>query len=394
MNAFPHWVHHSAHASQSGHAPLTDLAAAGSRKAEPKLRASCDGCYTAKLKCSKERPTCPRCRDLGLICHYSPTQRTGKPRATRTQTQPQLLYLSHLPQPSQVTQASGWTLNGTANKAQSIATTKPHTQSVTEANHPQVLEHPSSTRSESSFSDRSTSAITSAALDEDLLAQWPEYLPTPEEGSLHGFSNGFMDPTNDSTRSAATHELFPRLNQAAGLKGCDCFYSLVQALHTIQAQSQCPSMNSLDIILNDSKDMISRGENMLNCTCSEDGALVMLLAGLIAKHLAFFQPASGTSASSMSASTFSENVPSCASRVTIGKYIMDGEDEQRLRIEIILMELQKLSNLILKYRGKFSSLSVGYESQTYETVFNFLYTRLGETQSRLEEQKQKSKEDR
>lgn len=200
-----------------------------------------------------------------------------------------------------------------------------------------------------------------------------------------------MNPTNDS---AATHELFPKLNQAAGLKGCDCFYSLVQALHTIQAQSQCPSMRSLDIILNDSKDMISRGENMLNCTCSEDGALVMLLAGLIAKHLAFFQPASGTSTSSLSASTFSENVPSCASRVTIGKYIMDGEDEQRLRIEIILMELQKMSNLILKYRGKFSSLSVGYESQTYETVFNFLYTRLCETQSRLEEQKQKSKGDR
>ena len=203
-----------------------------------------------------------------------------------------------------------------------------------------------------------------------------------------------MNPTNNSTSSAASHELFSKINQAAGLKGCDCFYSLVQALHTIHAQSQCPSMNSLDIILNDSKDMISRGEIMLNCTCSEDGALVMLLAGLISKRLAFFQPASGTSASSMSASTFSENFPSCTWRVTIGKYIMDGEDEQRLRIEIVLMELQKLSNLLLKYRGKFSSLSVGYESQTYETVFNFLYTRLRETQSRLEEQKQKSKEDR
>lgn len=199
---------------------------------------------------------------------------------------------------------------------------------------------------------------------------------------MHGFSNGFMNPTNNSTRSAATHELLPKLNQLAGLKGCNYLYSLVQALHTIQSQAQCPSMNSLDVILNDSKDMVSRGENMLNCTCSEEGALVLLLAGLVAKHLAFFQPASGTSASSMSASTFSENVPSCASRVTIGKYTMDGEDEQRLRIEIVLMELQKLSNLLLEYRGKFSSLSVGYESQTYETVFNFLYTRLRETQSR------------
>ena len=123
----PHWVHHTAQASQSGpsgYAPLTDLAVAGSRKAELKLRASCDGCYTAKLKWSKERPTCPRCRDLGLVCHYSPTQRTGKPRATRTQTQPQLLYLSHLPQSSRATQATGWTLNGTTNTAQSMMTAK------------------------------------------------------------------------------------------------------------------------------------------------------------------------------------------------------------------------------------------------------------------------------
>lgn len=123
-----------------------------SPKAEPKLRASCDGCYTAKLKCSKEKPTCPRCRGLGLICHYSPTLRTGKPRATRTQTQPQLLYLSHLPQSSQVTQASGWTVDGTTNKAQSIATTKPHIQSAAEASQPLFLENPSSRRSESSFS--------------------------------------------------------------------------------------------------------------------------------------------------------------------------------------------------------------------------------------------------
>ena len=57
------------------------------------------------------------------------------------------------------------------------------------------------------------------------------------------------------------------------------------------------------------------------------------------------------------------------------------------------MKLEKLSNLLLKYRGKCSSLSVGYESKTYETVFNFLYIRLCETQRRLEKQKQKSKED-
>ena len=48
-----------------------------------KYRASCDRCYLAKVKCSKERPTCPRCENLGLACSYSPSQRTGKSRRTK-----------------------------------------------------------------------------------------------------------------------------------------------------------------------------------------------------------------------------------------------------------------------------------------------------------------------
>lgn len=46
----------------------------------PKLRASCDGCYLAKIKCGKERPQCGRCANHGITCQYSPSQRIGKPR--------------------------------------------------------------------------------------------------------------------------------------------------------------------------------------------------------------------------------------------------------------------------------------------------------------------------
>lgn len=45
-----------------------------------KLRASCDGCYLAKIKCSKERPKCSRCASHDTSCQYSPSQRIGKPR--------------------------------------------------------------------------------------------------------------------------------------------------------------------------------------------------------------------------------------------------------------------------------------------------------------------------
>ena len=45
-----------------------------------KLRASCDNCYLAKIRCSKEMPTCTRCIRHGYSCRYSPSQRMGKPR--------------------------------------------------------------------------------------------------------------------------------------------------------------------------------------------------------------------------------------------------------------------------------------------------------------------------
>jgi hypothetical protein len=40
-----------------------------------KLRASCDACYLAKVKCSKSRPLCQRCLVSGTNCTYSPSAR-------------------------------------------------------------------------------------------------------------------------------------------------------------------------------------------------------------------------------------------------------------------------------------------------------------------------------
>ena len=70
---------------------------------------------------------------------------------------------------------------------------------------------------------------------------------------------------------------------------------------------------------------------------------------------------------------------------------MDIEDEERLRMEIILMELQKLNTLLMKFRGKFSAMDMGYEGHTYETMLDFLNTRLREAMNKLQRQKQRYK---
>ncbi|KAL8746162.1 MAG: hypothetical protein Q9184_007782 [Pyrenodesmia sp. 2 TL-2023] len=51
-------------------------------RAREKLRESCNTCASSKVRCSKDQPSCVRCVNRRLHCHYSPSRRTGKRRAT------------------------------------------------------------------------------------------------------------------------------------------------------------------------------------------------------------------------------------------------------------------------------------------------------------------------
>ncbi|KAF2761570.1 hypothetical protein EJ05DRAFT_176875 [Pseudovirgaria hyperparasitica] len=54
-----------------------------------KLRASCDSCSLAKVRCSKEHPICQRCKNIGHKCNYSPSMRLGKPRSIHKKPKPE-----------------------------------------------------------------------------------------------------------------------------------------------------------------------------------------------------------------------------------------------------------------------------------------------------------------
>jgi hypothetical protein len=47
--------------------------------AQPKLRASCDSCGAAKLKCDRTRPECGRCVAHDIPCVYGVSRKVGKP---------------------------------------------------------------------------------------------------------------------------------------------------------------------------------------------------------------------------------------------------------------------------------------------------------------------------
>ena len=392
MNNTPHWPDSGTYT----HSRFNDIQIHGQQQPERKLRASCDGCYSAKLKCTKERPTCPRCVSLGLVCRYSPSQRTGKPRRRKPQQQ----------QPSrQPTPTSGWGFN-VSDDPRSAVSNMSHSQALVTTSM-QAFEPFQHAQMSTAFRDRLPSASPSVAEDEDLLGQWSERLPTGCHDSLLQLSEHFTGFPDGSVtgRLSNSHSPMPKHPAPADPKACDCFDFLLQALHVMQTKSVNPHSLALDTILSDSKNMISRGEALLNCSCSENGTLIMLLASLVAEHLSFLQAATAASAADLGSPTTasttvgsttastpnSENqaVASYASRLTIGNYIVDREDEARLRIEMILLELKKTNAFLAKFKAKVARLRVGYESQTYEGLVNLLCTRLREATIRLRKQRVK-----
>ncbi|KAL6690601.1 hypothetical protein J3F84DRAFT_405132 [Trichoderma pleuroticola] len=45
-----------------------------------KLRGTCEACASVKVKCSKEKPTCSRCKNRGITCQYFVEKRPGRKR--------------------------------------------------------------------------------------------------------------------------------------------------------------------------------------------------------------------------------------------------------------------------------------------------------------------------
>ncbi|KAL9596552.1 MAG: hypothetical protein Q9219_005730 [cf. Caloplaca sp. 3 TL-2023] len=398
-----------------------------------KYRASCDGCYQAKVKCTKERPICPRCKNLGLNCKYSPSQRAGKAHNTKIQalqaskapewsstcskgiigsSQPTTI----LPAPTDVLPQQQWGLGTSLQPKGSYPSYPPQIETSMTVDSP-----------------GSALPMLQDLDDINLLVPWQDYLPNidKEQQSLIQNPTELGDFANVTTAADDTSPISTPISWASKdlellppSVSCNCISSLAQA---IQAMSQSqPSAHpthpppALETVLSDSKAVVSYGETLLQCPCSDDSTSIMLFSALTAKHLSFYAATTSTlhtttTSTSMStgtsttttanslhpdlitppsSSTSSPPFPTTvgSSRLHIGTYTLDAEGEERLRVKIMMMQLQKLGALLAKFQHKFSSLPVGYEGQTYETMMGFLMTRLREAMERLRRLKKRLKE--
>ena len=384
----------------------------------PKLRASCDGCYLAKVRCTKERPVCSRCKSLSFLCTYSPSQRSGKRRIVQNRTSepenynPQTVGIPHRhllgfqhhysdtepsnhngrlffnsnsdsmrlgshpnsPKGSEKTCSSG----EQDDSPQKVSNNDPEDQ--TDSSGAMDITFPFSL---SSIPNQHTSDTTAQLARK--CGNLPRQLPVAT-GAPCTLPEQFTDWTSEFSLPMMEDELLsialpPELSGSS----CNCFDSIFEALYALQKQFKSHP-TTLDAVLAANQDVIGRGEAILACDCSNDSTSIMLLSGLIAKLLSLYSSISGTSSTSSSSSPESSDFVSITppARITIGKYTMEGRDEEQMLTEIIMIELRKLNSMLLKFRDKFRGLPAEHESRTYEMLMNFLSTRIREVVNRLQ----------
>lgn len=428
-----------------------------------KLRASCDACNQAKVKCTKDRPFCTRCATHGIYCVYSVSLRAGKRRAgpksptavtpvTASQDQvmtdisPRHLHFDPLtfsPSPTPIDlnhhhrgndmYHSMLNLEGTSfdtgdhlqdfldcssptfSHSHMVHQGRPlpptRQASCSDASFPPPLIQHSSTGS-------SSSAISGIVTPDDLGNAGGPHWNTSMTDELFGidsragsqtpldmFSYPSSAPLSRSPSATILSHLGPATEKEPSSR-CQCFQRIISMLATLNQVSE-PQRTTFDVALTKNKDAIAMCGVTLRCRkCSNDTESVTMLVSLIAKIISIYKAPGSAYLNSVNAPlpTFSRDSDDTISNgstgsghsyITYGSYRLDKEDDERLKMEIVAIELRKVESLVVGFRERFCGAQMQrpqaeHESRLYEALVEFLAKKLRGEFERLNRRKSKT----
>lgn len=357
-----------------------------------RLRASCDGCFLAKVKCSKSRPICSRCLTCGTDCHYSPSSRAGKPRADRQIGQSNInvnitnqginidegLHPDFLfdPQamsiPPEGKKSPGfafdtnWSVSsGSADESRqrSSANTSPSLRDDTFLDCDMGLQSSNSEFFDPLFpwTPIPQNELDSQAFPNDHLMMMPRSRSLGAVQQLNAIPPWFDGQQSNLSFSPIANLMdLPSPNQffipssppdhrslsKVSSSSCNCFTTCLQSLQALHNHSStAQSVPAFDVVLTINRKAVEGCARMLACSkcASKSGSntTAMLLATIMEKILSLYQAASQNN---FAASTAAD------AQMSIGSYRVANEDGCWLRIEILWRELRKLEELFGRFR--------------------------------------------
>ncbi|KAH6676568.1 hypothetical protein B0J14DRAFT_477016 [Halenospora varia] len=394
---------------------------------QPKLRASCDGCFLAKVKCSKDRPICSRCLTTGAECGYSPSCRTGKSKASQAaanqsspDTSPNGTF-AEIPGDSAITYTS---LNSDL--------TTYSAESPPYGIHPGWVAMQNQGPVDSRLHRRSISTSSITGLREETIPenvsvgggsnhgevfepfpQWSNgnmrgnghssngFHPMPRSKSIDvpvfpsiepwfdGQNEMFSFPSNPANQQQFQKNSYPGMDMMGST--CNCFSISLQALQALHNHTSTNTpLPSFDVVLTVNRRAVEGCALMLDCSKCLSGTnsntTMMLLATIIGKVVSFYRAASQHYfgfTSSPSTQYQPQQLP-----LTFGTYKIAEEDGRWLEMEILLRELRKLEEVLGKFQdvagreemsehGGVQSAVLSYLRQSLSVTFEVLNMRRG-----------------
>jgi Aflatoxin regulatory protein/Fungal Zn(2)-Cys(6) binuclear cluster domain len=379
------------------------------------FRASCDGCAKSKVRCGKEQPQCQRCIYQGVRCIYSPSQRSRKRRPSSLGpishkqqipapacTLPQITATPVSPPQSEAGNPSALTFSIPARcaSARDLAeiekSQKGHQDSFnplnlfdTELDNFMKLDYPvspiphSARNGASALSDHfqtqqwlQSNPIDSNCLDDDDMQDIftiPD-LQTPEPSiqqrpTISRSNSGLNVPVGE-----AAHQHWPSLAFST-LQSLDIPTTCCSSfMLNLDSTSTSGSSRSLDTVLRVNQAAIDNLLTILNCPCTADSNLALLVTIIIFKILSWYEAslhcstAPGENSTVGSARSNSPLTSSCGTHdnsptpavesvfmppISIGAYQLDAEHRGRMVAQLILTELIKLNKVVDGFSQKY-----------------------------------------
>ncbi|KAK8124590.1 uncharacterized protein PG998_000349 [Apiospora kogelbergensis] len=370
---------------------------------QPRLRASCDGCFLAKVKCSKARPICSRCLACGIECRYSPSSRAGKPKADASSN-------NHGHSNPDTNDMAGM------GDDKSMLYTTPTVQSSEQMFRIDNgwATPPTSVDGSMSRNPSISAGLTLLGVDERIMGEHDSmpvppdmYAPTmapwtpPTDISCNQYadvaiSNAHMPgahPNADAcefivhllsqpNRNAKHEADAPRHKSSSStINGgsCTCFTVCLQSLQALHNASS-PAMPPFDLVLSLNRKAVEGCAAMMACPkcMSRSGThtAAMLLATVIGKITSFYKNASHTYFDNGNIA-INNGSPGGPLGFTLGVYQLNGEDGRWLELEILARELRKLEEVYARFREVCSDLSE--DPEVSRVMLGYLGHTLGST---------------
>ncbi|OTA95481.1 hypothetical protein M434DRAFT_9729 [Hypoxylon sp. CO27-5] len=366
-----------------------------------KLRDSCHACAVSKVKCHREKPSCSRCVKRGTVCAYVTTRRGGRKKPVATQKDaisggkaspyPVTVNTNHPSQPSPL-----------ACSAESTATNLEFMQPERPDSHPSPPLDISTDLNftlftnlfgseEQSLSPLLTDLLTdSGSFDVSFNVPEPSAADVFSDASLFGTStvegSSTVPDTANKEFALATTALNRRGNAVAtsdGEYGCwqdsqseekSCSSCLARALGLMQSLSPNDTTSgdgtppTVQSVIQNNKQVLEAASAMMKCSCSEDGYVLAITSLIISKVLGWYYTAArkmSIAPNNHNKSTSSSSWPtprSNKSQETPGyavaaDYCLDGEDQDRMKAQLVLGELHRVQSLVNQLGTKLKLLA-------------------------------------